>query len=227
MQHAEFRRLFGADPRRSEPQVLEHRAHCAECARYAADLERVDALLSQALNTPAAPQGTPPWELAKRTPRTPSRWYAMAAGTIVVLGLAAMIWLHQRRIALFDEVVLHAAREQNVMVASEKRVAGEKVRLALAKAGARMRGDLPVSTARTCKIRGVVAPHLIMQTEEGAVALLLLTEERLLLRHSAVRQGYAAKLVPVGDHSIAVVGTSDAAVASGAEMASRSIYWLP
>jgi hypothetical protein len=168
----------------------------------------------------------PPWELERKN-AGPRRWYALAAGTVAVLGLAAALWLHQRRDALFDEVVLHAAREQNVMVPSEKRVAGEKVRVALSKAGARMRGELPVSTARTCKIRGVVAPHLIMQTEAGAVALLLLTEERVLLRHSTVRQGYAAQLVPVGDHSIAVVGTSDVAVASGAEMASKAIYWAP
>jgi hypothetical protein len=33
-------------------------------------------------------------------------------------------------------------------------------------------------------------------------------------------------MVPMGSHSIAVIGTSEAAVEEGSELASRSIEWL-
>ena len=113
------------------------------------------------------------------------------------------------------------------MVVSDKRVSLEKLHKTLAKAGARLNGELPVSVARTCKIRGTVAPHLIMQTPDGVVAVLLLTREKLYLPHSSEKMGYRAELVPVGEHSIAVVGTSEAAVEKGAQLASQAIEWAP
>ena len=69
MEHAEFRRLFGANPKRTEPEVLAHRVGCAECARYAADLERVDQLVAGALDVPAPTNYRKPWELAQEPAR--------------------------------------------------------------------------------------------------------------------------------------------------------------
>ena len=98
--------------------------------------------------------------------------------------------------------------------------------ITLAKAGAKLRAELPVSTARTCKVRGVVAPHLFVQTPEGPVQLLLLTEHRFLKRHSAEGLGLRAELVPVGTHSVAIFADNPAALANGREMA-RLIAWTP
>ena len=76
MEHAEFRRSFGADPKRTEADLLAHRASCAECARYAADLERVDQLVAGALEAPA-PNYRKPWEVeaSMRPARSHRRWY--------------------------------------------------------------------------------------------------------------------------------------------------------
>jgi hypothetical protein len=227
MQHAEFRRLFGADPGRTEPEVLAHRAQCAECARYAVDLERVDTLVSCALQVPAPSGHRQPWELERPAARTHRRWYALAAGTIIVLALATGSWLHLRRDELFTELIQHAHKESNVMVPTGKRADDEKVRTALAKAGARLQRSLAVSTVRTCKVRGVVAPHLFVQTPEGPVQFLLLTEHRFLVSHSTRKDGYHAELVPVGNHSVAVIGGSDAAVTTGARLASAAFEWSP
>jgi hypothetical protein len=38
--------------------------------------------------------------------------------------------------------------------------------------------------------------------------------------------GYRAEIVPVGKHSVAVIGTSQAAVEQGIELAGRSIEWF-
>jgi hypothetical protein len=225
MEHAEFRRLFGANPKRNEPEVLAHRAGCAECARYAADLERVDLLVAGALDMPVPTNYRKAWELEQER-RSPARWYALAASVLVALTLAGGTWMHLRRDALFAELVKHAHGERSVMVVSDKRTSEEKVRTTVAKAGARLNRLLPVSTARTCKVRGVVAPHLFVQTSDGPVQLLLLTEHRFYLPHSAEKMGYHAELVPVGDHSVAVIGASEAAVDQGIELARQSIEWV-
>ena len=224
MEHAEFRRLFGANPKRTEPEVLEHRASCAECAKYAADMQRIDRMVLGALEVPAPAPGPRPWEIEPAGRRVP--WLAIAASVLVIIAAAATMWVGQRRDALIVEVVKHADRERDVLIVSDKRVAEEKVQHTMAKAGAHMASALPISIARTCKIRGVTAPHFVMQTTDGAVAILLLSKERVLMPHSFSESGYQGELVPAGKHSIAIVGTSKAAVDQAAEIASQSIEWV-
>jgi len=223
MEHAEFRRLVGADPKRSSPAIEAHRADCLECAKYAADMARLDRMVSNALEVPGPATSTPPWEHERRHP---ARWWAVAASLLVLIGAGATWWTGERREALIVEVVKHADRERNVLVVSDKRVDARKVGFALEKAGATFAGELPVSIARVCKIRGVVAPHLVVQTRSGAVAVLLLSKERTWLPHSFVSQGYQGTLVPMGSgHSLAVIGTDAAAVEEGVKLASDAISW--
>ena len=224
MQHAEFRRLFGANPRRTEPEVLAHRAGCADCAKYATDLERVDQMLAVALDVPAPAESRPPWQQERRSSL---RWYALAASLLIAVGIATGAWLQVRRDVLFGELIKHANGERNVMVVSDKRVGEQKIRDTLAKAGARLQGSLPVSTARTCKVRGVVAPHLFVQTPDGPVQLLLLSEHRFMMRHSSSGLGLHAELVPVGSHSVAVFADTEGAMARGRDIARQHIEWIP
>ena len=144
MDHAEFRRLFGANPKRTEPEVLEHRASCPGCAKYAADMQRIDQWVLGALDVPAPASGPKPWEVRRRTP-----WLAMAASVLVVIAVAATWWTGHRREELIVEVVKHADRERDVLVVSDKRVAEDKVQHTMEKAGAHMLGSLPFSIART------------------------------------------------------------------------------
>jgi len=226
MEHAEFRRLLGTDPKLSSPEIDAHRAACPDCARYAADMARLDRMVSNALEVPAPAAGAPPWEQDRRSNR--GRWYAIAASVLVVVALGANYWAGQRRAELIVEVVKHTDREHDVLVISDKRVDLDKLRKALAKGGVELDRDLPVSIARVCKIRGIIAPHFVLQTRAGAVAILLLSKERLWLPHSFDSQGYHGTLVPMGGgHSMAVVGTDPAAVKEGAQLASGALHWQP
>jgi len=226
MQCAEFRRVVGTDPKRADAAIFEHRASCPACAKYAADMQRIDVMVKGALEVPAPENYRQPWEV-ERERRSPVRWYALAASVLVALTLAGGTWLHFRRDALFVELVKHANGERDVMVVSDKRASEEKIRTTLAKAGARLHAGLPVSTVRTCKVRGVVAPHLFVQTPDGPVQLLLLTEHRFLFAHSAEKLGLRAELVPVGRHSVAVIAATDAAVEQGIRMVGQAIDWSP
>jgi Protein of unknown function (DUF3379) len=230
MQHAEFRRLFGADPRRAEPEVLEHRRACAECARYADDLEKIDRLVAGALDDVPVPAAPPPWEIeAQRvvpTRRNLPGWYALAATVLLTL-FVALIWTAtaRDRATLIADILRHADKERSVFVASSKRVENPKIEAALKKAGAELIADLPVSIARICKVRGNVAPHLIVQTRDGAVHVMVLSEERFWRSHSFAQNGYQGRLVPQGKHAFALIGTSEAAVEEAAELAKKGIDW--
>jgi hypothetical protein len=184
-------------------------------------MQRIDQMLVGALDVPAPKAGPAPWESGRRIP-----WLAIAASVLVVIAAGATMWVGQRRDALIVEVVKHADGERDVLIVSDKRVAEEKVQRTMAKAGAHMAGSLPFSIARTCKIRGIVAPHFVMQTSDGAVAILLLSRERVLMPHSFTELGYQGEIVPMGNHSIVVIGNSKAAVEQGSELASRSIEWV-
>ncbi|HKU91180.1 MAG TPA: DUF3379 family protein [Steroidobacteraceae bacterium] len=224
MDCAEFRRELGTDPKRSSPELEAHRASCPACARYAADMQRIDQLLLGALPVKGPASAASPWKHEPR--RHVARWVALAAGVLVAaVGLTFAWRTQERRDALITEVVRHADREANVLVPSEKRVSTEKLQKALAKAGAQLAAELPVSVARICKVRGEVAPHLIMQTREGAVAVLVLAREHTWLPHSFAEQGYQGRLLPKDGHAIAIIGTSAAAVKAGAELASGAIEW--
>lgn len=242
MQHAEFRRLFGADPRRTDPEILEHRRACAECARYASDLEQVDRLVAGALDDVPVPAAPPPWEieakaeaesavepvraapLARRL--SPPQWFALAATVLMTL-FVALVWTatSRDRAMLIADILRHADKERSVFIESTKRVPNPKVEAALKKAGAELIADLPVSIARICKVRGNVAPHLIVQTRDGAVHVMVLSEERFWRSHSFAVDGYQGRLVPQGKHSFAVIGRSEAAVDEAAELAKKGIDW--
>jgi hypothetical protein len=224
MQHADFRRLFGADPHRAEPAILEHRRNCPACAKYADDLESIDRLVD---GVPVAPPAAPmPWEVEARRRGVATRWYALAA-TILLSLLVGFIWTatSHDRTKLVAEILRHAHGERSVLIESPKRVPNPKVEAALAKAGAELVAELPVSIARICKVRGHVAPHLIIQTRDGAVHVMVLSEQRFWKRHRFANEEYTGAFVPQGKHSFAVIGRSQAAVDEATELAKDAIEW--
>ena len=181
------------------------------------------------------PAARPPWEIEADQPapvrsraarfNTP-RWYALAATVLLTL-FVALVWTatSRDRETLIADILKHAEKERSIFVASSKRVENPKVEAALKKAGAELIADLPVSIARICKVRGNVAPHLIIQTRDGAVHVMVLSEERFWRSHSFSQNGYQGKLVPQGKHAFAVIGKSEAAVDEATELAKKGIDW--
>jgi hypothetical protein len=215
MDHAEFRHLLGADPKHTSAEAEAHRAGCAECAKYAEDMVRLDQMIAGALAVPG------PRQTAMPTParRGAARWYALAASLLLVACVAAGIWFARERDALYADVVQHADGERKVMVVTDKRVPPEKIFSRMSQTRTRLVRDLPLSTVRVCKIRGVVIPHLILQTPSGAVHVMVLDDLHMLSSHSFEKAGYQGVIVPDKDQLIAVVGASRAAVDEGAALA--------
>jgi hypothetical protein len=176
---------------------------------------------------PAAPpsSASDAWRAVYERWNTP-RVYALAATVLLTL-FVALVWTatSRDRAVLIADISRHAGKERGVLVESSKRVANPRIEAALKKAGADLVAELPVSIARLCKVRGTVAPHLIVQTRDGPVHLMILSEERFWRTYSFEHAGYQGKLVPQGKHSFAVIGASEAAVEEAAELARKGIDW--
>jgi hypothetical protein len=81
----------------------------------------------------------------------------------------------------------------------------------LAQSGVTFRTDVPtVSYASSCWFRGRHVPHLVVQTPEGPVTVMVLPRESVARRAAFEEGGYRGVLVPAGRGSIAIL-TRDAA----------------
>jgi hypothetical protein len=75
---------------------------------------------------------------------------------------------------------------------------------------------LPVVYAMPCEFRGHVVPHLVVQTPNGPMTVMLLAHERVSKRTEFSEGGFHGVLLPAGNGSVAVLmrdGVIPAAVA--------------
>ena len=112
------------------------------------------------------------------------------------------------------------------MVVSDKRASEDKVRTTLAKAGARLnRHAARVDRAHLQGPRRRGAASLRADARTVRCSCCCSPSIVSCIPHSAEKMGYHAELVPVGNHSVAVIGASEAAVEQGIELARQSIEW--
>jgi hypothetical protein len=76
----------------------------------------------------------------------------------------------------------------------------------LARAGIRLKPDaMLVSYAVRCEFHGHVVPHLVVQTEEGPVAVLVLAQETVTSKRID-EDGYRGVVVPAPRGSLVILG---------------------
>jgi hypothetical protein len=167
----EARLLIGADPGTDDPRVAEHIAQCAECARFRQELRDMDRVVSAALRVDF-PVAQPRSAVAARRPL----WAAAAGLAIVILG--ALAWLLNPRDSFAAQVVEHVNGEAFSLVRTAQPADPKELGSILSRSGIRLKPDAPlVSYAAGCEFRGHVVPHLVVQTAQGPVTVMVLAEE--------------------------------------------------
>jgi Protein of unknown function (DUF3379) len=221
---SEFRRAFGANPNDTNASVQAHRAQCAACESYAQETLRLDKLIGRALHVPVKLKSVSLNELNNpdtnnvvALPVRPriARWYAMAASVTVILSAAIVaVWLlSYSPETLAHDVVQHMRHEPDAMTPSETRVAEQLLEGALKAKGLQLKQPLHnVSYLQTCLIRGHLVPHLVMQTEQGPVTVLLLTEESVQTKQVFNEDNYHGTLVPMQHGAVAVIASDPTVV---------------
>jgi Protein of unknown function (DUF3379) len=211
MQCLEFRRAVGADPSLSSAEILEHERQCAACAAHRRELIALDAKLRRALEIRIP--GQRPF-VPSAPPVRRASWLALAASVLLAVGIGVGLWTFFPRATLAQVVVDHIHHEPGAMVTTADRVAPFALADVLAKGGIRLRPDFAgVSYARSCPVRGYVVPHLVVQTSEGPVTVLVMVHEHVQHEVAIDDARLRGEIVPAGPGSIAIIGTGPESVA--------------
>lgn len=222
----EFRRALGADPHHDSIEARAHRALCPACEQYAQEMLRLNGLIKRALTVPvpehkqfAAPAG----DVQSNT-----RWYAMAASVVLAVGIAlSAVWfLGFPRESLASQVVAHLAHEPYAMTTTEARVSAEVLDSALRAKGLKLTQPMnDVSYVQSCVLRGRFVPHLVVQTEQGPVTLMLLVEEHIKKTERFTEAGHLGVLVPTKKGGMAVIANDIMLAERVADRVQAAIDW--
>jgi hypothetical protein len=225
----EARLQIGAEPGASTPALDEHLGSCAACRQFREEMRALDANIRRVMEHAPEPQ------LARTAPAPPPVWrqppawrqWALAAGVVFAIFAVLAVWLLRPSDSLARDVVAHVQAEPESWLARQQ-VSTQDIDAALRSAGVHL--DITSDTvtyAQSCWFRGHYVPHLVMQTAQGPVTVLLLRHEPATGRRNFQEDGMSGVLVPSGQGSIAVLARGGAGVEQLAQVMQQDVHWLP
>jgi len=218
----EARLLIGADPATSTPELEEHVRGCPACARFRTEMRSLDADIHRAMQEP--PQVVRP---AARAMAPAWRQWAMAAGAALATFLVLSLWVLRPSDTLAQDVVRHVQGEPESWMATRQVSAGE-LQSALQNAGVALNVTSDqVVYAQSCWFRGHYVPHLVVQTAQGPVTVMILRHDRVRSRRNFSEDGMSGIIVPAEHGSIAVLARDNGAVAQVAAQMNQDMRWMP
>lgn len=225
MKCQEFEAIVGADPNTSDANVLAHAEACTTCAAYLKEMQALDRLIRRALEVPVDTRRTMQPRGAARRYAWLGRWQ-VAASLIASVMLATSIWIATARDSLAEEITAHVERESFVL-ARHERLDPSVVGRVLHSSGISLRGTAAdVTFAATCRLRGHEVPHLVVQTERGAITVLVLAHERPVDGPQRFEENdYSGVIVPAPRGVLAILG-KDAPIEEVAERLLKEVIWL-
>jgi hypothetical protein len=195
MRCQDFRAAVGAEPSTQCDDIAAHARECEVCATFRRDLQALDRVIFAALQTePATIERMP----ATRAAPARARAWSAAAGILIAVGLAAGIWLAGTRSSFAEQVVAHAQGEPRSLLHTLEVASDADVTNVLSRAGLRFRsGSLRISYAQGCWFHGHFAPHLVVQTDDGPVTVLVLPDEPTPTRATRFQEaGFEGVVIP-------------------------------
>ena len=198
----EAQTLLGAEPQSRHAEMLEHVNTCAECSEYREQMLRMDDLIRKALSVPVdAPATAAPIRASR------FRGWQIAASLLASVALAGSLWIATTQESLAEQLVDHAEHESFAIVRTDQRVDHEDVDAVLSQSGIQLKDQAEVSFAETCDFGQHRVPHLIVQTDEGPVTVLILAHEDSRQSIEEINErGYQGVIVPAPRGVIAVLG---------------------
>ena len=190
-------------------------------------MRQLDGLLKRALEIPVpADRGVMPLPRDLKPKTAPQRWFALAASVLLAIALGA-VWLASPQPSLAAAVVDHVQHEPDAMVATESRVTADELSDVLHRAGMRLKsGARSISIARTCLFRGSTIPHLVVQTREGPITVLVLPREHVESAQHFAEEGYQGTILPSGPGAIAIITASGTVLEAAAAQVAAEVEWV-
>jgi len=219
----EFRRRVGAEPFAADPDIEGHRSECAACARHQDDLRAMDEVIRRALAVNPPPRAADPAAAAPGATRR--RLFAIAASLVAGAAVGVVLLVSAPRASIAREVIGHVAHEPGAVNATAP-LAPAALAEVLDPDGARLRrGAAEVTFAARCEFDGHVVPHLVVQTPEGPVTVLMLRHRTITEPLRIDRDGYQGVVLPAPKGAIAIVGTGIADIEGVARTVFGAVDW--
>jgi len=220
MNLSEFIRQLGTDPHSQDPEFLRVRNSAPEFIHAANESAQFERKLARAVAVPVPVNVLADLkETARTTTGGATRWryYAMAAGLLLVITAAGITW--RMNAIKFDSVEQYVAYHyhhdgENVLARADGQTAdnieevlsGFNVKLAPGLAGM-------VSLIKFCPTPAGMGAHLVVTTASGPVTIIFMPDTLVADGEMLAFDGMQAQLVGLGRGSAAVIGTSSQNVA--------------
>jgi hypothetical protein len=192
------RLAIGGDPHELTPELSAHLAACAACTRFRTETLALDARLRAAFEMPLTEFRKP----ARQAP--PARRFALAASVVLAMVIGGGVWLLKPLPALAGDVLEHVKHESASWDAHEV-LTPSQLAVVLREAGVQFDSSMPVLYAMACSFHGRRVPHLVVQTADGPLTVMLLAHEKVDGRMDFSEGGFRGILVPAGEGSVAVL----------------------
>jgi len=199
----EFRLVVGAEPHSTREDVILHASQCMHCAAYRREIQDMDRAILRALQVDVV-EATRPADRARPRQRT----WQIAAGVVLALLAALTTWVAIPTQSFAQQVVEHVHGEPESLVRTSRIVSEAELQRVLSRSGVRLKpGVARISYAMSCWFRGHYVPHIVVQTAEGPVTVLIMSREHKATRTQAIREdGFEGVVVPAPRGVLVVLG---------------------
>jgi hypothetical protein len=211
----EVRLAIGAEPQSLSADVAAHLATCAACSRFRDETLMLDRNLRAALELPLSE--------FRRPAARPVRRYALAASVMLGLMVAGAMWIVLPQPALAGEVVEHVLHEPGSWDGGA--VPADAIAAVLKAAGVEFDSRLPIVYAAPCPFRGRRIAHLVVQTANGPMTVMLLPHESVSRRREFSESGMRGVLLPAGAGAVAVLARDGEVPAPLADEIVSAVRW--
>jgi len=223
----EYRRAKLADPRHLPDSACAHALNCASCTAFAQSVDDGDTEILRAATVPV-PEGLADRVLLRATGAYRPAWraWAMAAGVILVVGVATVLFVHAPRDAYARLAIEHVVHEPESLT-TRYQADGASVAVALRSVGATVRSPLgQVRYIRLCPWGdGGTAWHIVFETPQGLATLIVVPDMRVRSESDASASGWNAIVQPVQRGFYAIVTSSPETTARAANLLRTHVNW--
>jgi hypothetical protein len=159
----------------------------------------------------------------RRPAARPVRRYALAASVMLGLMVAGAMWIVLPQPALAGEVVEHVLHEPGSWDGGA--VPADAIAAVLKAAGVEFDSRLPIVYAAPCPFRGRRIAHLVVQTANGPMTVMLLPHESVSRRREFSESGMRGVLLPAGAGAVAVLARDGEVPAPLADEIVSAVRW--
>ncbi len=231
----DYKQAIGADP--SFDGGAGHLSECQSCQDYRRDMQALDLKIGRALALDVPELAMPSLDdvdtgkvvaLEPRRRVAMKTWYSVAA----TVALAAFIGFRYipdngpAYLSLADEVLAHVKHEPEALQVTDRMISDDNLN-EVVPASIANTGHLSglITYAETCPISGHDVPHLVIQGEHGPITIMLMPNEKISAAISLNDENSHGVILPVGDGSIAIVGSREEKLEDVQMQILQSVTW--